>query len=111
MHLHRFAPPAASPFFYLWWLTLPLLLTLWLCTDVRAFNLMFKTSVGATTVGNDVYLRPETAQGIFVNFQQVYNSMRRRLPFGTLRPHFVRPPTSTSDVVCRVYVACASCVV
>ncbi|ELR13205.1 glycine-tRNA ligase [Acanthamoeba castellanii str. Neff] len=51
-------------------------------TDVRAFNLMFKTSVGATTVGNDVYLRPETAQGIFVNFQQVYNSMRRRLPFG-----------------------------
>jgi hypothetical protein len=58
---------------------------------VRAFNLMFKTSVGATAVGNDVYLRPETAQGIFVNFQQVYNSMRRRLPFGNA-PHMHASP-------------------
>jgi glycyl-tRNA synthetase len=52
-------------------------------TDVREFNLMFKTQIGA--VEDDasiVYLRPETAQGIFVNFLNVQNSMRRKLPFG-----------------------------
>jgi glycyl-tRNA synthetase len=41
-------------------------------TDVRQFNLMFKTQVGATTDGaTDLYLRPETAQGIFVNFLNI----------------------------------------
>jgi len=45
---------------------------------------MFKTSVGATSAaGNEAYLRPETAQGIFINFQQVQHATRRRLPFGT----------------------------
>ncbi len=52
-------------------------------TEPRMFNLMFKTSMGP--VEDDaavVYLRPETAQGIFVNFNNVLNSTRRRLPFG-----------------------------
>jgi len=52
-------------------------------SGVRAFNLMFKTSLGATAApANEVYLRPETAQGIFVNFHQISNAMRKRLPFG-----------------------------
>ncbi|MEE9249200.1 MAG: glycine--tRNA ligase [Dehalococcoidia bacterium] len=52
-------------------------------TDPRMFNLMFKTFMGP--VEGDaavVYLRPETAQGIFVNFENVLNSTRKRLPFG-----------------------------
>ena len=52
-------------------------------TDPRMFNLMFKTFMGP--VEEDaavVYLRPETAQGIFVNFENVLNSTRKRLPFG-----------------------------
>ncbi|MFH0846571.1 MAG: glycine--tRNA ligase [Chloroflexota bacterium] len=52
-------------------------------TDPRQFNLMFKTFMGP--VENDaavVYLRPETAQGIFVNFQNVQSTTRKRLPFG-----------------------------
>ncbi len=52
-------------------------------TDPRLFNLMFKTFMGPTEEeANVVYLRPETAQGIFVNFQNVLNTTRRRLPFG-----------------------------
>jgi len=52
-------------------------------TDVRQFNLMFKTEMGSTADGTmDVYLRPETAQGIFVNFLNVYKTGRMRLPFG-----------------------------
>ncbi len=52
-------------------------------TEPRMFNLMFKTSVGAVEdEAGTVYLRPETAQGIFVNFQNVLNSTRRKLPFG-----------------------------
>ena len=52
-------------------------------TEPKSFNLMFKTQVGSVE-GNtqDVYLRPETAQGIFVNFENVLNSTRRKLPFG-----------------------------
>ena len=52
-------------------------------TEPRQFNLMFKTFVGP--IEDDasvVYLRPETAQGIFVNFQNVLNTSRKRLPFG-----------------------------
>ena len=52
-------------------------------TEPRMFNLMFKTFIGP--VEEDaavVYLRPETAQGIFVNFENVLNSTRKRLPFG-----------------------------
>ena len=52
-------------------------------TEARAFNLMFKTHVGPVEEGGAVaYLRPETAQGIFLNFENVLNSSRRRLPFG-----------------------------
>jgi glycyl-tRNA synthetase len=55
-------------------------------TPARPFNLMFKTSVGAVDTGDEsglVYLRPETAQGMFVNFGNVLDTMRRKLPFGT----------------------------
>jgi glycyl-tRNA synthetase len=52
-------------------------------TEVRQFNLMFKTFVGPVQDDAAVaYLRPETAQGIFVNFFNVQSSMRRKLPFG-----------------------------
>jgi len=52
-------------------------------TDPRPFNLMFKTNVGPVEDGSSIaYLRPETAQGIFVNFENVRASMRRKLPFG-----------------------------
>jgi len=52
-------------------------------TDIRNFNLMFKTFQGVTEDNkNTVYLRPETAQGIFVNFMNVARSMRLKLPFG-----------------------------
>jgi glycyl-tRNA synthetase len=52
-------------------------------TDPRMFNLMFKTFMGPVEeTANQVYLRPETAQGIFVNFANVLNSTRRKLPFG-----------------------------
>ena len=52
-------------------------------TDARAFNLMFKTHVGPVEdEGAAVYLRPETAQGIFVNFLNVQAAMRQKLPFG-----------------------------
>ena len=52
-------------------------------TDIRQFNLMFKTSQGVTdSSANEIYLRPETAQGIFVNFKNVQRSMRKRMPFG-----------------------------
>ncbi|MCH8567061.1 MAG: glycine--tRNA ligase [Balneolales bacterium] len=53
-------------------------------TEVRQFNLMFSTQFGATSEGEDsrVYLRPETAQGIFVNFLNVANTSRQQIPFG-----------------------------
>lgn len=52
-------------------------------TDPRDFNLMFKTIVGALGTDDDAaYLRPETAQGIFVNFKNVCDSTRVRVPFG-----------------------------
>ena len=52
-------------------------------TDVRQFNLMFKTQMGATAdAASDLYLRPETAQGIFVNFLSVQKSARMKIPFG-----------------------------
>lgn len=52
-------------------------------TDIRQFNLMFKTHQGVTESSqNEIYLRPETAQGIFVNFKNVQRSMRKRIPFG-----------------------------
>lgn len=52
-------------------------------TDIREFNLMFRTFQGVTEdTKNVVYLRPETAQGIFVNFMNVQRSMRLKVPFG-----------------------------
>jgi len=50
-------------------------------SDIRIFNLMFKTNVGPVE-GTNVYLRPETAQGIFTNFKNILNSTRAKLPFG-----------------------------
>ena len=54
-------------------------------TEIRAFNLMFGTHVGATAEDDPealVYLRPETAQGIFISFLNILNTSRRKLPFG-----------------------------
>ena len=52
-------------------------------TDVRQFNLMFKTEVGSTAEGSStIYLRPETAQGIFVNYLNVQKTGRMKIPFG-----------------------------
>ena len=52
-------------------------------TDIRQFNLMFKTFQGVTEdTKNELYLRPETAQGIFVNFANIQRTTRKKLPFG-----------------------------
>lgn len=52
-------------------------------TEVREFNLMFKTKQGVTDESSsDIYLRPETAQGIFVNFVKIQRTSRKKLPFG-----------------------------
>jgi len=51
-------------------------------TDVRQFNLMYSTQMSATDSDNEIYLRPETAQGIFVNYLNVQKTSRQRLPFG-----------------------------
>ncbi len=52
-------------------------------TDIRQFNLMFKTNMGVVEdKKSTVYLRPETAQGIFVNFKNIQRTTRRKLPFG-----------------------------
>src|SRR5690625_2446945 len=54
-------------------------------TEVRQFNLMFKTQFGAVSSGDNsdtVYLRPETAQGIFVNYKNVLDTSRQQIPFG-----------------------------
>jgi len=52
-------------------------------TDVRQFNLMFSTQIGSLSEGsNTIYLRPETAQGIFVNYLNVQKTARMKIPFG-----------------------------
>nr|MBA2328323.1 glycine--tRNA ligase [Flavisolibacter sp.] len=52
-------------------------------TDVRQFNLMFSTQMGSVSEdANEIYLRPETAQGIFVNFLNVQKTGRLKIPFG-----------------------------
>ena len=52
-------------------------------TDIRQFNMMFKTHIGVTEDSKSVvYLRPETAQGMFVNFKNVLRTTRRKLPIG-----------------------------
>ena len=57
--------------------------TIGMLTEPRQFNLMFKTSIGPLEEkGMDVFLRPETAQGIYVNYQLVQSAMRTKVPFG-----------------------------
>jgi glycyl-tRNA synthetase len=52
-------------------------------TPIRKFNMMFKTHIGVTEDSSSVvYLRPETAQGVFVNFKNIQRSMRKKIPFG-----------------------------
>ena len=51
-------------------------------TEIRNFNLMFKTFMGVTDDNKIIYLRPETAQGIFINFNNVLRTTRKKLPFG-----------------------------
>jgi glycyl-tRNA synthetase len=52
-------------------------------TPIRKFNMMFKTHIGVTDdTSSEVYLRPETAQGVFVNFKNVQRATRRKIPFG-----------------------------
>ena len=52
-------------------------------TEIRQFNLMFKTAQGVLDEGaQPIYLRPETAQGIFLNFKNIQRAMRKKLPFG-----------------------------
>lgn len=52
-------------------------------TDIRQFNLMFKTFQGVTEDSStEIYLRPETAQGIFINFKSIQRSARKKVPFG-----------------------------
>ncbi len=51
-------------------------------TDVRIFNLMFKFDNSKLGEGDEIYLRPETAQGIFINFLNIINSINPKLPFG-----------------------------
>ncbi|MFA7222635.1 MAG: glycine--tRNA ligase [Bacilli bacterium] len=52
-------------------------------TDIRQFNMMFKTHIGVTDdSSSEVYLRPETAQGVFVNFKNVQRATRHKLPLG-----------------------------
>ncbi|MDR4241437.1 glycine--tRNA ligase, partial [Bacillus mycoides] len=51
--------------------------------EIRQFNIMFKTFKGVTESSTtEIFHRPETAQGIFVNFKNVQRSMRKKLPFG-----------------------------
>ncbi len=52
-------------------------------TKIRSFNLMLKTNLGVIEdKGNEVYLRPETAQGIFINFKNIQRTSRQKIPFG-----------------------------
>lgn len=52
-------------------------------TDIRQFNMMFKSHIGVTSdSSSEVYLRPETAQGVFTNFKNVQRSSRKKIPFG-----------------------------
>ena len=54
-------------------------------TEPRDFNLMFQTNMGPIKTGSVVYLRPETAQGIFVNFENVATSMRKNYHLESLK--------------------------
>ena len=76
-------------------------------TDVRQFNLMFKTELGAVSGDNGIiYLRPETAQGIFVNYLNVQKSGRMKLPFWHCSNRQGVPKTKSSRV--SSFSACAN---
>ena len=69
-------------------------------TDVRQFNLMFSTEIGSVADGaTKVYLRPETAQGIFVNFLNVQKTGRMKIPFGIAQIAIFCPPGRGDEVV------------
>ncbi len=70
--------------------------------DVRVFNLMLKTEIGATG-GNYAYLRPETAQNIFIAFNRIFKSSRSKLPFGIAQMgHSFRNEISPRHFIIRV---------
>ncbi len=73
-------------------------------TDIRKFNLMFKTFQGVTEDSkNEIYLRPETAQGIFVNFANVQRTTRRKVPFGIAQiGKSFRNEITPGNFICRV---------
>ena len=67
-------------------------------TGIRRFNLMFKTFQGVTEDSkSEIYLRPETAQGIFVNFKNIARTSRKKVPFGIAQvgKSFRNPPITT----------------
>lgn len=70
-------------------------------TDIRQFNLMFKTFQGVTEdAKNELYLRPETAQGIFVNFNSIQRTTRKKVPLASVksaRASAMRSPLATSS--------------
>ena len=68
-------------------------------TSIRNFNLMFQTKIGVTEDSSSIaYLRPETAQGIFVNFANIQRTTRKKLPFGVCQ---VRSEEHTSELLSR----------
>ena len=83
-------------------------------TDIRQFNLMFKTFQGILEdAKNTIYLRPETAQGMFVDFKNVQRSMRRKLPFGIGRRqavqidlHDIAPPLCYHSPILFSFILC-----
>ena len=73
-------------------------------TDIRQFNLMFKTFQGVTEDSkNELYLRPETAQGIFVNFANIQRTTRKKVPFGVAQiGKSFRTETTPGNFIFRV---------
>ncbi len=70
--------------------------------EVRVFNLMFKTNIGSVE-GNVAYLRPETAQSIFIDFKRIARSMRAKLPFGVAQVgHSYRNEISPRQAIIRL---------
>ena len=73
-------------------------------TEIREFNLMFKTFQGVTEDSkNELYLRPETAQGIFVNFANIQRTTRKKVPFGVAQiGKSFRNEITPGNFICRV---------
>src|SRR5690625_6114938 len=81
-------------------------------TEVRQFNLMFKTFYGHTATDSEdgIYLRPETAQGIFVNYKNVLDTARVQIPFGIAQTGKAfrneRSEEHTSELQSRGHLVC-----